>query len=44
MVSTIPNINPYELVTVTSDFLGLYDQVNKRMWWMPWQLEAKKDV
>jgi hypothetical protein len=24
--------------------LGLYGQVNKRTWWMPWQPEAKKDV
>ena len=24
--------------------LRLYGQVNKRAWWMPWQLEAKKDV
>ena len=22
----------------------LYDQANKRTWWMPWQSEAKKDV
>ena len=25
-------------------FLGLYGQVNKRIRWMPWQLEAMKDV
>ena len=25
-------------------FLLLYGQVNKRTWWMPWQLEAMKDV
>jgi hypothetical protein len=24
--------------------LVLYGQVNKRIWWMPWQLEAMKDV
>ena len=24
--------------------LRLYGQVNKRTWWMPWQLEAMKDV
>ena len=23
---------------------GLYGQVNKRTWWMPWRQEAKKDV
>jgi hypothetical protein len=23
---------------------GLYGQVTKRIWWMPWQLEAMKDV
>ena len=27
-----------------NDFLGLYGQVNKRIWWMPWQSEAMKDV
>ena len=26
------------------DRLGLYGQVNKRIWWMPWQSEAMKDV
>lgn len=26
------------------DNLGLYSQVNKRIRWMPWQSEAKKDV
>ena len=25
-------------------FVGLYGQVNKRIWWMPWQLKAMKDV
>ncbi len=25
-------------------YLGLYGQVIKRTWWMPWQSEAKKDV
>ena len=24
--------------------LGLYGQVTKRAWWMPWQSEAMKDV
>ena len=24
--------------------LRLYGQVNKRTWWMPWQLETMKDV
>ena len=27
-----------------SDCLGLYSQVIKCMWWMPWQSEAMKDV
>ena len=27
-----------------NDCLGLYSQVIKCMWWMPWQSEAKKDV
>ena len=31
-------------VTNRSDHLGLYGQVTKRTWWMPWQLEAMKDV
>ena len=26
------------------DCLGLYSQVIKCMWWMPWQSEAMKDV
>ena len=26
------------------DYLGLYGQVMKRTWWMPWQSEAMKDV
>ena len=26
------------------DSFGLYDQVNKRIRWMPWQSEAMKDV
>ena len=33
----------YELIT-TNDPLGLYSQVIKSMWWMPWQSEAMKDV
>ena len=24
--------------------LGLYGQVNKRTWWMPWRQQAMKDV
>jgi hypothetical protein len=28
----------------TADFLGLYGQVNKRIWWMPWRQQAMKDV
>ena len=27
-----------------NDCLGLYSQVIKCMWWMPWQSEAMKDV
>ena len=29
---------------VTSKRLGLYGQVNKRMWWMPRRQKAMKDV
>ena len=29
---------------VTHNFIGLYDQVCKCLRWMPWQLEAMKDV
>ena len=29
---------------IKPDCLGLYGQVNKRIRWMPWQLEAMKDV
>ena len=29
---------------VVDESLGLYGQVNKRTRWMPWQLEAMKDV
>ena len=25
-------------------YVGLYGQAEKRVWWMPWQLEAMKDV
>jgi hypothetical protein len=25
-------------------YVGLYGQAIKRTWWMPWQLEAMKDV
>ena len=32
------------LLVGTNDCLGLYSQVIKCMWWMPWQSEAKKDV
>ena len=32
------------MLSVNNDFLGLYGQVNKRIWWMPWQSEAMKDV
>ena len=28
----------------SKDYLGLYGQVMKRTWWMPWQSEAMKDV
>jgi hypothetical protein len=35
----------YQLeVHMTSKRLGLYGQVNKRMWWMPWRQKAMKDV
>ena len=32
------------VVAVRSDRFGLYGQVTKRTWWMPWQLKAMKDV
>ena len=32
------------LLVRTIDCLGLYSQVIKCMWWMPWQSEAMKDV
>lgn len=32
------------LLVGIDDCLGLYSQVIKCMWWMPWQSEAKKDV
>ena len=28
----------------TTVLLGLYDQANKRAWWMPWRQKAMKDV
>ena len=28
----------------SDEFAQVYDQVNKRIWWMPRQLEAMKDV
>ena len=31
-------------VSGKSDCFGLYGQVTKRTWWMPWQLKAMKDV
>ena len=31
-------------LTVPSWYVGLYGQAEKRIWWMPWQLEAMKDV
>ena len=32
------------LSSTTISVFKLYDQVNKRIWWMPRQLEAMKDV
>ena len=32
------------LLVGMNDCLGLYSQVIKCMWWMPWQSEAMKDV
>ena len=29
---------------ILRNYLGLYGQVIKRTWWMPWQSEAMKDV
>ena len=28
----------------SEECLRLYDQVNKRIWWMPWRQQAMKDV
>ena len=33
-----------DLLVGSIDCLGLYSQVIKCMWWMPWQSEAMKDV
>ena len=33
-----------DLLVGSNDCLGLYSQVIKCMWWMPWQSEAMKDV
>ena len=32
------------VVPCDPDSLGLYGQVNKRIWWMPWRQQAMKDV
>jgi hypothetical protein len=32
------------IVRLTDRCVGLYGQASKRIWWMPWQLEAMKDV
>ena len=34
----------YENTVCFSECAQVYDQVNKRIWWMPRQLEAMKDV
>jgi hypothetical protein len=36
----------WKIVGLTIPFrcVGLYGQAEKRIWWMPWQLEAMKDV
>ena len=31
-------------IVMTPNRLGLYGQVNKRTWWMPWRQKAMKDV
>ena len=44
---TESSVNIGEIVTITyriSNYLGLYSQVMKCTWWMPWQSEAMKDV
>ena len=38
------NIGDIVIIAKLIDPLGLYGQVIKRTWWMPWQSEAKKDV
>ena len=32
------------LHATNEECLGLYGQVNKRIWWMPWRQQAMKDV
>src|SRR5258708_37688617 len=32
------------IFVMTPNRLGLYGQVNKRTWWMPWRQKAMKDV
>ena len=34
----------FDWVDSNSDCLGLYGQVIKRIWWMPWRQQAMKDV
>ena len=39
------SVNIGDIVIISDkDPLGLYGQVMKRTWWMPWQSEAMKDV
>ena len=35
---------PVYMFYMTPNRLGLYGQVNKRTWWMPWRQKAMKDV
>ena len=42
---TESSVNIGDIVIIADkDPLGLYGQVIKRTWWMPWQSEAMKDV
>ena len=45
VVSVVSNLSTklYVQLEVEVGF-GLYDQVTKRTWWMPWRQKAMKDV
>ena len=41
---TLKVLNVKGFNTCYGERLRLYGQANKRIWWMPWQQEAMKDV